>query len=484
MKRLLLAFLSLVLAMPALAQNVVVPGSPVITPSGGVSAGTGIAASPYARTQEALVSLGYGTAQASRVLRNAARALPPITSVASTPSCVVGTENANSTVITTATVNGGFRYDASDSRYTTPVADVQTSGVYVGAGTTYSVSGTPTYRGLHGWGRAFETFSASFDFLIRPGAQNFTVYVTDLATGIRARVQADDFTAANNNPRYVRCDATGRGWRRYEIVAGTVASITAINVPTTDTIRPAQFADEARIGYIGDSYIAGALSDTGTINYARMTTTDYMFARFGVVRGWPFGVGGTGVLATNSGNSANFQQRRDNGDFKISRIGRLDLLIAPPSINDSSSSSGGTTSDAVFQAAYQTYISSLMIDQPTAIIVGFGPQFAVSTQPGQSRYDAAKAGFLAAAGNDPRMIWIDNSPAGEAWMTTANIGTIIGPDNIHPNRLGVEYLGNTIASSVLQAISARFGPVSFVLPKDLPLVPAAVNDNQPLRRAA
>lgn len=395
---------------------------------------------------------------ARRIIRGATRRIDPISNVLASPPAVTipaGTYG-NSTIITTATTNqGGGRFNSENPLHATPMGGSLNTGIFQ---TITRLPGqTPARFAGHSAGVSFATRSSVFDICIRAANFNVIMYATDLLTGARARVAVDDIVQVGPEERYYKVDFGSAAMRGIEVYTGISAKLFGINVPTTDSVWAWSGASEQpRIAMLWDSYGQGELSDTGTLNKLKLATPDYIAARLGCANPWINALAGTGVVATGAapGTFNSFAQRVAAGDLDASRVGGFDLVWAPVSVNDS-----GTTynlTDATVQSAYASMIAALMAAQPDAIIVGSGPQYAVQIKPPQSRFDAAKAGFLAAAGADPRMIHLDNSLTGENWMFDGINATIIGADGLHPTKVGAQYLGERIGGSIAAAVKTRF----------------------------
>src|SRR5690606_13580185 len=98
---------------------------------------------------------------------------------------------------------------------------------------------------------------------------------------------------------------------------------------------------------------------------------------------------------------------------------------------------------------------------PGALIIGLGPQQTRSVTTPQSRYDALKAGFRAAADASGRCLWIDNSPMGEPLLfgsaTSGNISIWFDAgDTNHLNDAGQSGWGRRVGTAVINALTARF----------------------------
>ncbi len=390
---------------------------------------------------------------ARRVLAAAGRGISPIGNVmASPPTLTVGGDWANSTIITGSTTNpGAGRFNSENPLHATPLGGPLNAG-YIQT-QTFQNGQTPPRRAGHSSGVAFVTRASVFDICIRGGGGNIIVYVTDMLTRQRARIAAADIAPTSPNDRYYKWDIGSTAMRGYEIYSGFSSKYFGINVPLTDSIWPFVLPDQPKILIVSDSYDQGVLSDTGITSTLKLGVADYFAERLGCNNPMVAAIGGTGTLNPGGGPNTTYGQRIAAGDFDVARIGNMDIVFMPESINDSASANAAYT-DAAVQAAYTAAVSAMMVAQPNAIIVGCGPENTPNIATSQARYDACKAGFLAAASGDARMIYLDNSPSGENWMFPALNASIIGPDGLHPRVAGASYVGYRRADSLLAALQA------------------------------
>lgn len=217
-----------------------------------------------------------------------------------------------------------------------------------------------------------------------------------------------------------------------------------------DTVRPAQAPDDVKVTMFGDSYGYGVNNDSIKTRYG-----DILGDRLGA-HALISAVGGSGYL--NAVNGFTWRQRVANGDLAESLIGKQDLVFVFGSVN------GSGYSDAAVQAEVALTVRAMMSAQPGAIIMVAGPQFTANKPTLPSRYAAVKSGVVAAAGADPLVVSIDNSPAGEAWQTggekagaTTGLGNndiYLGPDGSHWAAAGNYYGGRRIADSVVNKLRA------------------------------
>jgi hypothetical protein len=414
---------------------------------------------------------------ARRIMRAAARGISPIGGVmASPPTYSEGASGANSTIITTATVsNGGGTFNTSDATkfrgigwFTASASG--TSGMTDRSVTKLNASTAGYRRGAHGGGFVFGTDADQFDICASWGSTPFIIYVTDLRTGIHARTQASDIVPSVTSTSYKKWVFADAGPRIIEVYPRFSATSSqpvfrGVNVPATANIWPVSFPDQPRIAWLGDRW--GDTGGTTNTNAARLLAPDYFGERLGCRSVLSLSQGGSGLLNDSAGQGTLYQRAIEGsplgdatGDLAISRIGALDMLLIGNSINDRIENNTAWT-DAAAGAAMQTLTTAAMQAQPDALIIGIGPQQTRAVTMPQSRFDALKAGFLAAAGSDPRCLWIDNSPAGDQFLfgssSTGNISIWIDSgDTNHLNDVGNAGWGRRVGSAVLSTLAARF----------------------------
>lgn len=301
----------------------------------------------------------------------------------------------------------------------------------------------PNRVGVFAYGFRFLTDAAAFDLeMSRNSAIQYQVYVTDIATGVRARVQANDVvtTANDSGWQYDKWDFGSKAIRLIEVYLRGNGQCRGMNVESGASVwKPA--ADEPRIGFVGDSWMDGTTSPANTSNPLKNQYPDWLAHYLGCNNLVRLAAAGTGWL--NSNGQSNHLQRGQAGDYDVSVCGPLDLVWAYTGVNDHPNRNASFT-DAAVAANVKATVQLLMDRQPGAIIAVPGPQWARGTGGTtytfpQERYDATKAAVLEAAAGDPRVLYLDNSPAGENWVSAANIGSLLGPDEIHP------YDGRTLA---------------------------------------
>jgi hypothetical protein len=445
-----------------------------------------------------IVSPTSFAARAQKILRAAARGITPITQVLATPATYSqGAANAASTVNAAATtpfITTGSVL-VSDPRIT-PI------------GGPWAVIATPQQRIQgpftstqrqhgHGAGMRFEFYGQVFDFSANFYGLGFTCYDTDPTTGVRARCAANDYL---DTPGFTFHKIDLQVTRLHLVeVYGASASTTfgAINLPANGTALYAyRTPDQPLIAILGDSWTAGVLS--GGTNSVKLAVTDYFAAGIGVASPLSFGIGGTDFIWDAGITNGTFRQRILQGDINNTRIGDMDAVILPASVNAPIQFVGGNTavSPAALRAEIPLALGAARTAQPHAILVVTGQEYTTATPVTQDFYDATKGGvadYVAATG-DKGVLYLDNSATGENWLfgtTTTGINSVAftGSQN-HVNDVGKVIYGERWAHSFISALRTMVEPtvINAVELRDLPRLPmpAQANDNHlaPERLAA
>jgi len=395
-------------------------------------------------------------AAATRLLASASRTFSPIDGVMGTlPTISQGADFAASLVNPTMTISyGSGMYQANDLAVIESVSGKIVLGPsgnqYQGQGMTGNRS-TLAKRGQSGQGLRFMTSAVDMDFCMNLSAANFVIYVTDVATGVRARASDGDITFGSSNWRYVRLTFATRASRIIEVYTTNLGAFRGINCEAGYTITKAPASTEAKITILGDSWANGQLS--GGTKSVKLNWATYFAERFGVLNPNQSANGGTGLL-NPGGTNGTYRERVLAGDIDVAFIGEQDLIAIETSVNDTNF----TAVDADCQTEMQLLTAEVMARQPNAVIIAWGPQTTLGTTTPQSRHDAIKAGFLAAAGSNKRCIWIDSSPAGQGWFANATERAAwIGTDNTHPNDLGKIGYGRRAGNASVAAVQAIVG---------------------------
>lgn len=390
-------------------------------------------------------------ARAQAIIDQAAQPLTELMIVmTSPPTRTEGALNAASTV------NGNAiraaTYMADDA-----IFDFVSQPIYFDAGANqYRVGGKtqnpPAMVGTYGYGVRFLTNARYVELdILRRSANRHIIYVTDTATGVRQRAAANDYlTTANDFGRqYERFDFGSQYDKLVEVYFSANNSFWGLNIEAGATIaKPAR--TEPRIGVVGDSWMDAVASPSNTTTPLKNTYPDWFAWYLGCTNFLRMAHAGTGWLNSN-GQANNHLQRGQNGDFDAQYVGDLDLVWCYTGVNDHPNRNAAFT-DVAVAANVQATVELLMVKQPNAIIAVPGPQWATGYPSDQARYDAIRDAVLAAGAGDPRVMYIDNSPAGENWINATNIATLLGPDALHPG--DGRDIANIGAASLLARLAA------------------------------
>lgn len=400
---------------------------------------------------------------ARRILRAAQRGITSISSVMTTPPTLsVGAANTASTINGQTTAFGQGMYQAIDLTVTEDVSGrfASDGSQYAGVGKTSLLNGT---RGGTFGGKRLATDATALDICLAT-TSGVAIYVTDPVAGLRQRVTANDYTTDGTNSltdgskHYLKMLFATTAVKIIELYGSNTLALRGINVNAGASIWRAPSPDQPNIVLQWDSWGFNTLS-SGT-NPIRLAVPQFFGEQLGVSNVFSIAAAGTGFL-NDAGTIGTYRARMLNGDVDPGNVGNPDLFIMAGSINDDPQVNAAYT-DAAVQAEVTLTVALAMQRMPNALIMVTGPQQtpASAQRPqftAQSRYDAIKAGALAAMGSDPRCFYLDNSPAGEAWYanTTRN-AAYIGTDNAHPNDAGKAYYGYRMAQSALAAIRSRY----------------------------
>jgi len=374
------------------------------------------------------------------------------------PTFSVGAANDPSTLRTASTVlqNGG-QYNVDN-----PLIEVVAGAFGLNGGTKFvgqgMSNGTSTLRGTYGQTFRFRTNSPSFDLAYQEGvvASQTNVgiagYVTDPVTGVRKRMRADDF-ASNDNAamRYIRWDFGSVQDRIIELTLTPSALIRSLNLsPTYSLIALPALPVKPKVLFVWDSYGEATISQGAmTTDAVKKGILPQIAERFGIPFPQMAPRGGTGFL-NPGGSNGTYGTRRSFGD--VTRYGQVDLFMALGSLNDDVGINAAYT-DSALSTAMTAYFTGAASDQPSALIVGSGPEASTTRPANQTRWNIMKAAFLAVAAADPtpaRFVWLDGSPSGDNWYN----GITSGPDNTHLTRADTDIVAGRMTTTLYNALTA------------------------------
>jgi hypothetical protein len=395
-----------------------------------------------ARARAAFIAKGGGITAPpaiARIKASAARGLSPITGVMSpAPTITVG--GGTSTLSGATNAFGVGQYQITDPAAFTPMnATIAVKGTNgYGLRTMTGNVATAARRAGAGGGWATRTSAPSIDFVCQAGGAKLAVYATDVLTGVRARVSPNDIVGNGTFNQYFTIAFGSARDRIIEVYNGPsgndaqgvyrgATDFRGVNCTTGYTLQaPPLDLIPARVLLLGDSHADHAGS--GNTNELKLAYPDFLAERLGTPFIWTSAANGTGFL-NPVGTSGTYRQRVEDGDLSPSVVGQMDLTIFAGTTNDDLSLNAAFT-DAAIQAEVQWCVEQALAQQPTSLVVVVGPHVSNTIGATQSRYDAMKAGVLAANGGQ-RALFIDNSPSGSPIITPANKATVIGPDGTH-----------------------------------------------------
>jgi hypothetical protein len=421
---------------------------------------------PNTRLADELRGLSSGSLavpQAQRILRAAQKGITPIRSARTMP--IVPVQGAPSVNANYASASAP-KYVISDSSKITvhggPLTLIAAPNYRIAGYSSGVAGGAVAYSNPHGGGFGFASLAQKVGLCGDFRGGSVVAYLTDLATGIRLRHAAADF-AASAGLTELSFDLGARPvspvfWEIYPISQGTVGSyaqyFTGVNVPETDSIWAIKSPDQGRLIFLGDSWFhyPAASSDGGT-NPAKLGPADYIAEGLGSQNYSCPSIGGTGVIATNSGTLMKYRDRvQQYGDIDVARIGVHDAVITMTSLNDFNVA--GNTPAAI-RTEYPLLLAAIRAAQPTAIIFVLGPQLTTATSPTQDWWDATKNGVAdyVAASSDQNVFYIDNSPAGGNYLfgtSAVGINSIAfnGTGKNHLQDAGIPYWGSRVADDI------------------------------------
>jgi len=232
-----------------------------------------------------------------------------------------------------------------------------------------------------------------------------------------------------------RAVTTPHPTRKFVVVVSAavvaIAIVVSIFAATNNRSRPEAiiFAPHTgssfTIAVIGDSWSAGAGSDTNT-----------SFSSFGAeaarelgVKGVIFAARGTGYVATSTAGGV-YRER-------LARVAAVepDLVVVQGSVNDTRQS----TPDDVGAASKQLF-SELRELLPNAVIVATGPMDAPITVPQQT---IASAAAIRESALETDVHFVD--PVGERWLP---LDDDLFSDGLHPNQAGYDLIAARLADAL------------------------------------
>ena len=254
---------------------------------------------------------------------------------------------------------------------------------------------------------------------------------------------------ASGFPTYLIFDyssvAAGTNVRRvrYETACGSSESIYTIGVATTHKIWPPSPNDYAKVCVIGSSL---EISGNGFPSLPNDDWPGIVGKEFGW-NVWNGGQGGTGYIATNSGNGYSYIQHvNDCLNYNP------DLIIIGGAYNDLGQTSGAIT------AAAEALFTAIRAALPTVPIIvsgtlggNTGPSAAINnTETAVAAAVTAQADpliWFVPVSSDSAGAWLNGTGTVSATTGTGNADAYINPAGIHPTDAGIFYEAGKYANA-------------------------------------
>jgi lysophospholipase L1-like esterase len=210
---------------------------------------------------------------------------------------------------------------------------------------------------------------------------------------------------------------------------------TQFTVSSTDTVsRPAAPARRAVV--LGDSYAEGTGADARFTSFGQS-----LCARNGWDDCWVAGSGGTGYLSTGAATSpprTTFRGRVVNDVVQW----HPDVVVVAGGRNDYAFTVAQEQAEAT--ALYQQLRSAL----PSAQIITTS-LFPASTTEANDPHVVALSAALQAAGSGLVDRYLDVVGT-NSYLTSANVGALVGPDGVHPTQAGHDELARQLTARLTQ----------------------------------
>ena len=239
----------------------------------------------------------------------------------------------------------------------------------------------------------------------------------------------------------------GRKVRRITVESDTSSDFISANVDPQSQVWAPDASDNIRAIVIGDSYTSGGNSFpiAGLLSWP---------AQAGKLLGWSdiwnSGIGGTGYINNNSGNSLNFQGRLSDVTTHAP-----DVVMIMGGINDTSFPPSQVQSAVL---AYLQAIRNAGIAAPIIVTGIFGSNAGaaqVSTENaillGMRQFSDPLIYFIPIA-TDPTGPWSTGSGRVNAPTGTGNNDVYISSDSVHPVQSGIDFMAYRLANAIRNVI--------------------------------
>lgn len=244
--------------------------------------------------------------------------------------------------------------------------------------------------------------------------------------------------------------AGGRKARSITLEAYGNIRFAGVRVDGASYVSPTPTADGVRVAFLGSSIEAGSryFPTMGNLSWPVQTAK-----LLGWSDPWNLGLGGTGYIANQSGNSFSYNDHI-NDAIRIAP----DIVVIGGAINDAS-----IASPATITAAATSLLQTLRSRLPNAVLIAMGT-FPGASGPSTARINSEIAVKTAVQQlQDPRIFFVPviSAPCGtlitgtgtvEAPNGTGNSDFFISSDRTHPSQLGLDYIAAQFAASIQSVV--------------------------------
>jgi lysophospholipase L1-like esterase len=300
---------------------------------------------------------------------------------------------------------------------------------------TFQSKADGTQRGQAG-SVAFWSDAPLIEFYVSASTQGITVFVD----GRPLMLGAMGSNLAGSN--WFDINWTYRKPRLYEFFGGKdpTTYFRNLGIDVRSQVWPYKRPVNLRGAFIGDSYLAGSA-------YGPFMLGNMLPQHFGRLIGiddmWNFGIGGTGLLNTNSGGGGPFYTYRE----RLPQVLALnpDVIFVYGSTND-----GGFT-QAQVQAEALLFLDAIRAST-NAPVFWFGPSSISATSTADAGVSAAVAlrpnkNIFYQSMMSPTPAWISGSHNNASYRWSDNMSQYIAVDNTHPVDKGTMYFANRMATA-------------------------------------
>lgn len=244
--------------------------------------------------------------------------------------------------------------------------------------------------------------------------------------------------------------AGGRKTRSITLEAYGNIRFAGVRVDAASFVSPTPTTDRVRVAFLGSSIEAGSryFPTMGNLSWPVQTAK-----LLGWSDPWNLGLGGTGYIANQSGNSFSYINHI-NDAIRIAP----DIVVLGGAINDA-----GIASPATITAAATSLLQTLRSRLPNAVLIAMGT-FPGASGPSTARVNSEIAVKTAVQQlQDPRIFFVPviSAPCGtlitgtgtiEAPNGTGNADFYISGDRTHPSQQGLDYIATQFAAGIQSVV--------------------------------